>query len=128
MRDLKIDPEFSAYLPRRTPEERQRLEEQLLTDGCRDPIVVWKGKDVIVDGMESYPICREPGIAFRIVEMEFENREAVKTWMSWNQLSRGNLSGAAFDYHLGLYYNAINGQHGGHREGKRLGGERPRDV
>jgi hypothetical protein len=122
MRDLKIDPEFFAYLPRHTPEEHQRLEEQLLTDGCRDPIVVWKGKDIIVDGMERQPICLERNIAFCIVEVEFKNREAVKTWMSANQLSRRNLAGEAFNYHLGRYYIAHKGQHGGLREGQASGG------
>jgi hypothetical protein len=121
MQDLKIDPEFSAYLPRHTAEERQRLEAQLLTEGCRDAILVWKGKGIIVDGMERYDICCEHDIPFRTEELEFETREAVKTWMSSNQISRRNLSGELYTLHLGRCYNAEKCKHGAPRRGQGTG-------
>jgi hypothetical protein len=121
MQDLKIDPEFSAYLPRHTPEERQRLEAQLLTEGCRDPIVIWQGQDIIVDGMERFSICCEHNIAFHTTELEFGTREAVKTWMSSNQISRRNLSGELYTLHLGRCYNAEKCKHGAPRRGQGTG-------
>ncbi len=38
---IKIDPEFKALIPPLAPDELRQLEENILRDGCRDPLVVW---------------------------------------------------------------------------------------
>jgi hypothetical protein len=117
MRDLEIDQEFYHYLPRHTAEEHRRLEEQILLDGaCRDAIVVWRGTNIVVDGMERYGICREHHIEFRVDEKDFPNRAAVMDWMSLNQVGRRNLSGEHLKYHVGRVYNAQKGPRGGARQ------------
>lgn len=57
-----------------------------------DPIVVWKGYDIIVDGHHRYEICKRLQIPYGIREVEFEDREAVKQWMLEHQLVRRNLN------------------------------------
>ena len=39
------------------PEQERELEESLLLDGCREPIITWNG--VIIDGHKRYPQIRE---------------------------------------------------------------------
>lgn len=40
--EIKIDPEFQALIPPLSAEERQQLESNIVQDGCRDPLVVWR--------------------------------------------------------------------------------------
>jgi len=40
---IVIDNEFRGLIPPLTTEERAQLEENLLAEGCRDPLVVWAG-------------------------------------------------------------------------------------
>jgi hypothetical protein len=40
--DLEIDPEFKQLIAPLDAEERRLLEENIVRDGCRDPISVWK--------------------------------------------------------------------------------------
>jgi hypothetical protein len=39
---LRIDAEFQKLIPPLADEERKQLEENILKDGCRDPLVVWR--------------------------------------------------------------------------------------
>ncbi len=38
---IQIDSEFKSLIPPLSPEEFKQLEENILQDGCRDPLVVW---------------------------------------------------------------------------------------
>lgn len=89
---FEIDEEFKNVLPPLSEEERDGLEQMLLNDGCRDPLVVWNG--LLVDGHNRFEICQKHGIPFQVVEREFEDRAAVRIWMRDNQHSRRNLTPA----------------------------------
>ena len=67
---LKTDEEFKHLIRPLLRKEYLQLEQNLLADGCRDPIVVWH--DVIVDGHNRYEICMRHGIPFDTKDMEFE--------------------------------------------------------
>lgn len=41
-RPFDIDEDFRAVLPRLSEDEHQFLEESILRDGCRDPLVLWE--------------------------------------------------------------------------------------
>ena len=115
MKKLTVDREFFAYLPRHSEEEHARLEAQLIAEGVLDPIRIWKGKDVIVDGMERWSIIQQHKLKFETVELEFADRESVKAWISRNQIIRRNLTKQQLDYHLGVLYNSQKQPHGGDR-------------
>lgn len=87
---MRIDSEFKNLIPPLTAEEFQGLEQSILSDGCRDALVVWNG--ILIDGHNRYEICMKHGIPFETMEMEFDSREDVKLWMMQNQLARRNLS------------------------------------
>jgi len=46
---IKVDPGFQFLINPLTYAESKLLEENILRDGCRDPMVVWKGKNFWVD-------------------------------------------------------------------------------
>ena len=88
--NLIIDDEFKNLAPPLTWEELGQLEKNILTDGCRDALIVWDG--VIIDGHNRYAICEKHGIPFETLPMDFENRAAVKEWIILNQFGRRNLT------------------------------------
>ena len=86
---MKIDVEFQSLIPPLTYEEKKMLEESILSEGCRDAIVVWN--DTIIDGHNRYEICTKHGIPFETVNREFESRNEVIEWIIKNQFGRRNL-------------------------------------
>ncbi len=101
---LKIDPELKELIRPLTKKEFLQLEENLLTDGCIDPIITWNG--FIIDGHNRYEICCRHNIPFQILEKEFPSKDAVIAWMCANQLGRRNLSEETRKYLIGLQYEA----------------------
>ena len=89
MYELNINKELAAVMPPLQETELTLLTKSLLTEGCRDPLVVWDG--TIVDGHNWYRICRENGIPFGIIEMTFLDESAARLWIIRNQLARRNV-------------------------------------
>ena len=85
-----IDNEFKNLIPELTAEEYKGLEESILSEGCRDALVVWG--DILVDGHNRYKICTEHDVPFTTIQREFSDRDEVKLWIMKNQLSRRNLN------------------------------------
>lgn len=110
--ELKIDPEFRDLLRPLTIEEREELLQSILTLGCRDPIDVWKGSDIIVDGMNRYEICQDNAIPFKVRYLKFDNRADVLAWIINNQLARRNLTKDEIAYLRGRRYRAERQEHG----------------
>lgn len=88
--EIRIDAEFQALIPPLATEERKQLEENIIAEGCRDPLVVWNG--LIVDGHNRYEICTRNKIKFKTVEKRFANRTEAIVWMIDNQFGRRNLA------------------------------------
>lgn len=102
IRRLKIDQEFKHLIRPLRQREYAQLEQNILSDGCRDPIVVWN--DVIVDGHNRYEICMRHDIPFEVKNMEFECREAAIAWICANQLGRRNITEETRKFLIGMQY------------------------
>ena len=102
MKKLKTDDEFRHLIRPLRGREYAQLEQNILADGCRDPIVVWN--DVIVDGHNRYEICVRHGISFETKDMEFECREAAIAWICANQLGRRNITEETRKFLIGMQY------------------------
>lgn len=102
LRRLKTDEEFKHLIRPLRRREYAQLEQNILSDGCRDPIVVWN--DVIVDGHNRYEICMRHGIPFDTKDMEFECREAAIAWICANQLGRRNITEETRKFLIGMQY------------------------
>lgn len=83
--------ELKAYIEPLTPDEHDALERSLLTEGCRDALVLWG--DVLVDGHNRYGICQKHGLPFQTVQNpRFQSMEDVHLWMIDQHLGRRSLS------------------------------------
>jgi N6-adenosine-specific RNA methylase IME4 len=87
---LRIDAEFRRLIPPLREEERAQLEENLAANGCRDPLVLWRG--ILIDGHNRHEICERLKIKYRTVEIVLASRAHVLLWIEENQLGRRNLT------------------------------------
>lgn len=108
-----IDPEFRRLIPPLSPEEYKQLEDNLVHQGCRDALVVWGGKDILLDGHNRLEICLKHNIPFRRTDMTFKSRAEAANWIDTNQLGRRNLSPAGASLLRGRVYERTKKAHGG---------------
>ena len=87
---IVIREDFKKLIPALTVEEYKQLEANILSEGIRDPLVVWNG--YLVDGHNRYTIATQHGLEYKTVNKEFKDGNAVKEWMILNQFGRRNLS------------------------------------
>ena len=123
---LNIDQEYKALIPPLSAEEFAQLEANILRDGCLHPIVTWE--ETIIDGHNRYAICKKHDLPFKIITMEFDDRDAAMDWMDTNQLGRRNLSPVDFKLALGRRYNRTKkAAHSGVNQYTKEGGEDQND-
>jgi hypothetical protein len=123
--DVRIDPEFEGLIPPLSAGELAALQRSLEAEGCRDALVVWKGRQILVDGHNRIRWCREKGCPFAVIEKEFADREEVKAYLVREQLGRRNLSPVAESYLRGKRYLELRHQGrkeptSGHSDPKRV--------
>lgn len=106
---IEIVEELRDLIRPLSDEEYKQLEQNILEEGCRDPLVVWKDtaaqRYVLIDGHHRYGICQKHKLPFKIELRDFENIEAVKDWMVNNQLGKRNLTKEEMAYLRGYQYN-----------------------
>jgi hypothetical protein len=89
--NIVVNEELKAYIDPLTPEEHEALERSILTEGCRDALVLWG--DVLVDGHNRYGICQKHGLPFQTVQnTRFKSIEDVHLWMIDQHLGRRSIS------------------------------------
>ena len=100
--NLQINETIKKIIPPLSSEELRILENNIIRDGCREPICVWN--NTIVDGHNRYGICTKHKIPFDIQEMEFNSFEEMEDWVCVNQLGRRNISEETRKYLIGKRY------------------------
>jgi len=89
--NITVNEELLAYIDPLTPDEHEALERSLLTEGCRDALVLWG--EVLVDGHNRYGICTRHGIPFNTVQnTHFKSMDDVHLWMIEQHLGRRSVS------------------------------------
>ncbi|MEO1652455.1 MAG: hypothetical protein AAFU64_02825 [Bacteroidota bacterium] len=103
---IKIKEELKDFIPPLSPEEFARLEENILLEGCRDALILWKEGNnyILVDGHNRLRICQHHQLDFKIEVKDFPDLPAVQEWMIINQLGKRNLSENAKSYLRGKQY------------------------
>lgn len=98
MKELKINPRFEKFSPKKKDDEIEKLRASLKEKGyIGSPILTWHG--FIVDGHNRYKMCQELGIKIdlekNVEEIElgdFAEEIDAMDWMLTHQLSSKNLS------------------------------------
>lgn len=131
--NLVILPELKSFIPALNDDEYKSLEESIISNGCRTPILVWdttKGVVygnvenpneplfVLFDGHHRYEICKRNNVDFQIDLMSFQSIEEVKNFMIDFQIGRRNMTSEQVSYFRGLKYQRMKTGQGGVRMGK----------
>lgn len=98
MKELKINPRFEKFSPKKKQDEIDELRKSLREKGyIGSPILTWHG--FIVDGHNRYKMCKELGVLIdlekHVEEIDLgDNAEEIDAmdWMLTHQLSSKNLS------------------------------------
>jgi len=109
-----IDKEFRALIPPLRSQEIEQLEQNILAQGIRDPLVVWQG--LLLDGHNRFDIAQKHLLEFKIAEIDLPDRNAAKLWIIKNQLGRRNLTPQQMSYLRGKWYEREKQNYGGDRK------------
>jgi hypothetical protein len=86
-----IEDEFKNLIPPLSPEEYAQLEQNILADGCRDPLLLWN--EVLLDGHNRYEICQRHGLSFKTEQITtLETFDDAVLWIIEHQLGRRNIT------------------------------------
>jgi len=89
--NITVNENLKAYIDPLTSEEYEALERSLLTEGCRDALVLWD--DLLVDGHNRYAICQKHNLPFQTVQSTlFKTIDDVHLWMIEQHLGRRSVS------------------------------------
>jgi len=86
---ITVKPGFKFLLPPLSEEEYKGLENSILEEGCREPILLWD--NVIIDGHNRYEICCKHDVRFNTKDTVFRNEKQARIWIYRNQLEKRNL-------------------------------------
>lgn len=90
-----VNKELRDLIPPLSEKEYQQLEENIVAEGIRDPLVVWRqpdGHDMLIDGHNRWSISvHHAGIPFQVVHKDFVDMDEAKLWIINNQLGQRNL-------------------------------------
>ena len=105
--NITILSELKKLIPPLSEEEKDKLRESLILEGCRESLIIWDnaGTYVLVDGHNRYEICAIYKIDFRVEVKTFKDLADVKNWMINNQLGKRNVSELVKSYLRGLQYS-----------------------
>ncbi|MEA5427939.1 hypothetical protein [Arcicella lustrica] len=131
--NLIILAELKDFIPPLNNDEFSSLEESIIANGCRTPLLIWDTTQgvinptsenpndaafVLFDGHHRYEICKRNGIDFQIDLMSFPTIEDVKDFMIDFQVGRRNMTSEQISYLRGLKYQRLRAKQGGVRTGK----------
>jgi hypothetical protein len=120
---LKVIPAFQSLIPLQAKGELLALEQSIEQEGCRDPLLVWKGQNVVLDGHTRRELCLKHKQKVKVREVELADEEAAVEYVLQVQRQRRNLTREAMSYFRGVEYNTVKLQHGGKRERKKAKGQ-----
>jgi len=121
--ELTVLDEIKKQLFPLQKEEMELLEESILKEGIREPLIVWNnnGKQILVDGHNRYEIARKHNLSFTTITKDFANIDEAIDWINRNQLGRRNLTDEQRKYLIGKIYNQQKEKHGGSRGNQYAG-------
>lgn len=89
---LKINPELKELLPALTESEFEQLEANILASPERVAVVVWKEKEVLLDGHNRYAVCRKHKLPYRVDQVSLPDMDAARLWVINEHLGRRHFS------------------------------------
>ncbi len=111
-----INEKFEQFMVPLSEEEFKQLEENILREGCKDPLIVWtkNNEKILVDGHNRFKICSRNHVNFKVDELTFENDDEVLQWIINRQMGRRNLTSDQMAFYRGFKYLHMKKKMGGY--------------
>jgi hypothetical protein len=122
-KSLKVKAAFQSLIPLQAKGEHMALEQSIEAEGCRDPLIVWKSKDIVLDGHTRRDLCMKLKKPVKVREVELADEKEAIAYILQIQRQRRNLTREAMSYFRGTDYNAVKQSHGGSRRGRKSSGQ-----
>jgi hypothetical protein len=122
-KSLKVNPAFQSLIPLQSRGELLALEQSIQAEGCRDPLHVWQGHNVVLDGHTRRDLCMKYKKQVKVHDVELADEKAAVEYILAIQRQRRNLTREAMSYFRGVEYNAVKQEHGGSRRGRKSRGQ-----
>lgn len=115
---IEVLPELENFITPLSKEALEQLEENILEEGIREPLLIWihGDREILVDGHNRFHIAQKHNLPYKKARKNFRGIEEVKKWMIQNQLGRRNLTDLELSYFRGLLYHQKKSGWGGKRE------------
>ena len=101
---IQIHPELQSFFRPLSAEELATLEVMVLREGMTEPLYLWKGHNVLLDGHHRYRLCQKHDLPYTTTEIEAEDLDAAKLWMIKHQGGRRQWTEREIDYYMGMRY------------------------
>jgi hypothetical protein len=85
-----INETFKNLIPVLSADEYAQLEQNILQDGIREPLVVWG--ETLIDGHNRYQIAEKHNVPYRTIQKQFDTESDAHEWIIRNQFGRRNIS------------------------------------
>jgi N6-adenosine-specific RNA methylase IME4 len=101
--NISIDPGIQGVIRPLAPEEYKQLEQNILRDGVREPLSIWRheGRDILLDGHNRHSICTKHNLPYQTVTVEtvtvggekqpLDSVGRARIWVAVNQRGRRNM-------------------------------------
>src|SRR5436305_6162409 len=91
-KSLKVNPAFQSLIPLQSRGEYLALDQSIQAEGCRDPLLVWKGQNVVLDGHTRRDLCIQHKKQVKVREVELPDEKAAMEYILQIQRQRRNLT------------------------------------
>jgi len=120
---LKVEPAFQRLIPLQSRGELLALDESIKVEGCLDPLLIWKGRNIVLDGHTRLGLCIKYKKLVPVREIDLPDEKAATEYILDIQRQRRNLTREALSYFRGAEYNATKQQRGGDRSSQKAKGQ-----
>ena len=92
--DIKINYDFENLIPRQTADQFRQMEENLIAEGgAHDPLVIWEGHDILLDGHHRLRVLKaHPELSWYPKYVSLTDEEEAKEWIVKTALGKRNLT------------------------------------
>ena len=101
----KVLAEFRELIPPLKEGEFEQLQDNILSEGIRDALVIWKEEGLLLDGHNRLSIAQNNRLDYRVTTVSLPNKDAARRWILLNQLGRRNLTPQQMKYVRGKLHN-----------------------
>lgn len=115
--DIKINYDFESLIPKQTADQFRQMEENLIAEGgAHDPLVIWEGHDILLDGHHRLRVLKaHPELSWYPKYVNLADEDEAREWIIKTALGKRNLTPPQWQELVGRLKKARKQRRGGDR-------------